>query len=245
MGAPFTGASIYNKPKEAAAPAPAPTVLASAGASAAAAATAATDAAQVLISLSAQQGEREGQGQGEGQGKGEEGEEAAAQKRKPIVDAFVKQQFNPKDLERLSQHPKLRAAMEAAGREMGVDADLLVHTIKNAGPLAAQLHATFQPIPQHHKKADTGRKEEGRDGRAFTVLGERKNTAKILNSEEGLERLARLEEEKQQQAGEGEKKGAAISRVKGMLREARIIDNDALLSNKKPTKEVLRRFINT
>jgi hypothetical protein len=131
---------------------------------------------------------------------------------------------------------------------MGVDADLLVHTIKNAGPLAAQLHATFQPIPQRHKKADTGRKEEGRDGRAFTVLGERKNTAKILNSEERLERLerlARLEEEKQQLAGEGAKKGAAISRVKGMLREARIIDNDALLSNKKPTKEVLRRFINT
>ena len=76
------------------------------------------------------------------------------------------------------------------------------------------------------------------------MLGERKNAAKILNSEERLAQLARLQEERQQHADEAAWKVAAFAHVNRMLHLAGIIDEPAYCSNKRPTVALLRLFVN-
>lgn len=145
-------------------------------------------------------------------------------------------------MRRLGDHPDLEDVLKRAGEELGVVGDLLFQAVKHGAPVAALLRSTFHSVDQPSKSAGAGKKD-GKDGRAYTELGERKNAPKILNAEERLAELARLEGEKQQEAADGAVKAATISRVNQILLLDGIIDDAAFRLSKRPIKAHLKAFI--
>jgi len=119
---------------------------------------------------------------------------------------------------------------------------LVVHAVKRGATVAAALHTSFVPVVRPAGTA-TGKVS---DGRARTILGESKSSAKLLNSEDRLEKLrAHVEEQAEVSDAEklrADKRAAAYNVVNKMLHDADIIPLPDSLKNQKPTLRLLKEL---
>lgn len=163
--------------------------------------------------------------------------------KRSIMDLLLQQRSNnPQQIQQLAAHPKLGEVMGEAGKALGVDGDVITYIIKTAAPLGADLLAHYKPVQPQQKKGDAGRKKDGVDGRAFTVLGEPKNAAKVLNGEDRLARPLEVEQEQRAQADAGARRDAILASVNTTLLRCQVIDQ-LPARGKKPTVAQMRAFI--
>jgi hypothetical protein len=162
-----------------------------------------------------------------------------AAKRRPIMDALVKQCFNPEEMRAVVAHPRFSEVMTKAGLELGTCGETLARAAHLALPFVADVGALLQPV-QSQRAVD----EEGQvPARKFNHLGELKCAPKIANTEERIGLVNEYEQQLRAHAGHKAARTALHKKVNGILHQANCIDAAAITANKKPTIAQMKGFI--
>ena len=108
----------------------------------------------------------------------------STKQQRSLSHCFVAQTFTPSAVNDFINHPNFEKAMKSAAAEVGMCPMLVAHAVKTGAQVAAAVHAGFVPVTR-----PVGTASKVSDGRARTILGESKSSAKVLNEAGRMEKL--------------------------------------------------------